>query len=422
MTVRGRLAPDPGGPQCLQGKFLAGCGRGTAAERDIGGCAAFGGRDARGLASSASRRRSPPAPNQKNDSSLVITSDGRAFEFGGHIRKSIPTLIPTKNPIVQGSVSETHSLFLDNIGNVYSFGDPMVKSMPSPRRDIPIILNLIWDKQNIVQVGAGRAFSLLLDNEGKVYITGPDSLRLVLGEGYDTTKFHMITDIDRISQFSVSKYHFVLLTENGEVYVFGDNFNGELGLGTTSRPVPIRGLPMVRPIELLIGYEGKFQRFVPTKIPKFNKIKSVSMGNNHSLILDDQGKAYSFGSNDYGQLGLGGYNFRDSPTLISGITNIVQVAAGGAHSLILNNEGKVYAFGNGMYGQLGLDDVDDANVPMLIPDLNNIVEIAAGGNHSLALDKDGNVYSFGYNDHGQLGIITEMKNIPTIIPKFNIFS
>jgi alpha-tubulin suppressor-like RCC1 family protein len=66
--------------------------------------------------------------------------------------------------------------------------------------------------------------------------------------------------------------------------------------------------------------------------------------------------------------------------------------------LVLNNNGQVFSFGNNQFGQLGLGDVINRHLPSLVPSLSNIVKISSGGYFSLALNNNGKVFSFGKNE------------------------
>ena len=130
----------------------------------------------------------------------------------------------------------------------------------------------------------------------------------------------------------------------------------------------------------------------------------ISIGEDHLLILKDDGTVYSSGHNNYGELGIGNNDNKDQETLIPNLTNIIKVAAGYDHSLILNGDGQVYSFGNNQYGQLGLGNYEDKNIPTLIPGIVNIVDISCGIGTSLLLNNKGQVFSFGFNESGQLGL------------------
>ena len=182
-------------------------------------------------------------------------------------------------------------------------------------------------------------------------------------------------------------------------------------------------------------------------------IISVSAGGFFSLILDKDGRVYSFGSNigitdsgddtyfnaNYGLLGLNmeilrsiWENTRNEPVPIPNLNNIIQISAGSDHSLVLNDGGKVYSFGGGYNGQLGLSR-SIIETPTLIPSLNNIISISAGDEHSLVLDENNKVHSFGLGTEGELGYVLHpesrgkgsvavMENsvsIPKIIDRFD---
>jgi alpha-tubulin suppressor-like RCC1 family protein len=207
----------------------------------------------------------------------------------------------------------------------------------------------------------------------------------------------LVRNLNNIKQVSAGSYHTLVLTKEGQVYSFGRNELGQLGLGHTKTIID------------------------PTSIPNLKNIVQTSAGENHSLLLTQNGEIYSFGNNQYGQLGLGDYEKRSTPTLIPNINNIMQISAGGYYSLLLNKNGEVYSFGKEARGKLGLGDCENQIVPTLIPIeyFNNspIVQVSAGVCHSLALTIDGNVYSFGYGGHGGLGLgdIND-RNVPILIP------
>lgn len=73
----------------------------------------------------------------------------------------------------------------------------------------------------------------------------------------------------------------------------------------------------------------------------------ASAGARHTLLLDANGRVYSCGENEYGQLGMSVRDAELKPTLIPNFDDMAQmVAAGFKHSLILTRAGLVYAFGD----------------------------------------------------------------------------
>ena len=154
---------------------------------------------------------------------------------------------------------------------------------------------------------------------------------------------------------------------------------------------------------------------VPTTLPeptnsalKFNKISSLST---HSLAVDADGEAWSWGNGDKFRLGHGHCKRVCLPKRVEGLlkVHVIDVACGLAHSLALSDRGEVWAWGNGGNGRLGLGDMQDCPKPTLVKTLaqesmNTVTRrVAAGAFHSVAVLEDGRCYSWGKGTNGQLG-------------------
>nr|CAD7200761.1 unnamed protein product [Timema douglasi] len=87
----------------------------------------------------------------------------------------------------------------------------------------------------------------------------------------------------------------------------------------------------------------------PTESP----VVQVSCGLHHTILLLHSGEVLTFGSNTYGQLGLGDLLPRGGPTLVRLPCHAISVAAGGNHSVVLGAKGEVFTFGSYQKGQLG---------------------------------------------------------------------
>lgn len=134
----------------------------------------------------------------------------------------------------------------------------------------------------------------------------------------------------------------------------------------------------------------------------------ICAGSLHFLLLTKEGKVYSFGKNNYGQLGLGHVDKACSPQLIGSLADkkIVSIFAGGEHSFCISEANEIYGFGWNEFGQLGVQTGRSQNIPLLIESLKDeiISTIALGFNHSLFLSKTGKVYGCGENLKGKLGL------------------
>jgi alpha-tubulin suppressor-like RCC1 family protein len=179
-----------------------------------------------------------------------------------------------------------------------------------------------------------------------------------------------------VEQVSSGEKHCVVVVD-GEAYGFGDNSQGQLGESQ---------------LETL-------QEIVPISLGSFCKVKEVSCGWNHTLILDLKGNVYSSGSGECGELGRGksGNNFTFSIVL----RGARQISAGRDHSLALCGS-KVMGWGNSKEGQLGLL----INRHYFYPHELNVYPcdlIFAGPKYSLFVTSKG-VFGSGVNSKCQLGL------------------
>ncbi|XP_030207023.1 probable E3 ubiquitin-protein ligase HERC3 isoform X1 [Gadus morhua] len=139
------------------------------------------------------------------------------------------------------------------------------------------------------------------------------------------------------------------------------------------------------------------------------RIIQVACGDQHSIILTEDGQALSWGSNTRGQLGLTlqETSVVPSPTPVAALSGVplVQVTAGGAHTLALSVSGTVFGWGQNDAGQLGLGDMTDRSTPVTVERLNlkKTVTISCGERHTAVLTKGGVVLTFGSGGCGQLG-------------------
>lgn len=149
-------------------------------------------------------------------------------------------------------------------------------------------------------------------------------------------------------------------------------------------------------------------------------IQQADIGIEHALAVHNDGRVFGWGSNRYGQLGLGSnINQQNKPMEVSSPVKIKSVTAGGHHSLCVGHNGKVYACGLNKDGQVGCGILDNGHqepkVDKLVEvdGLNNIRKAIAGVNYSLCIDRNGDLYGFGSNENGQLGLKPDIKKQTT---------
>ncbi|KAI8120902.1 putative E3 ubiquitin-protein ligase HERC4 [Lucilia cuprina] len=201
-----------------------------------------------------------------------------------------------------------------------------------------------------------------------------------------------------VIQVSCGRWHTLFLTSDGKIFSCGSNDNGQLG-----HELPTKR-PRMSPFKLI----AELENYVITRI---------SCGARHSMALNEWGQIFTWGHNDYGQLGItNSHDVVIQPKIVRNLISkhVVQIACGNNHSLVLTNctanfRGELYSWGSNIYGQLGVASTSDlvhSNIPRLITALHGIpiAYIVCGGNHSFVISKSGAVFGWGRNNCGQLGL------------------
>uniref|UniRef100_A0A7N9DEE9 HECT-type E3 ubiquitin transferase n=1 Tax=Macaca fascicularis TaxID=9541 RepID=A0A7N9DEE9_MACFA len=177
--------------------------------------------------------------------------------------------------------------------------------------------------------------------------------------------------------------HSAAVTEDGELYTWGEGDFGRLGHGDSN------------------------SRNIPTLVKDISNVGEVSCGSSHTIALSKDGRTvWSFGGGDNGKLGHGDTNRVYKPKVIEALQGmfIRKVCAGSQSSLALTSTGQVYAWGCGACLGCGSSEAT-ALRPKLIEELaaTRIVDVSIGDSHCLALSHDNEVYAWGNNSMGQCG-------------------
>ncbi len=182
------------------------------------------------------------------------------------------------------------------------------------------------------------------------------------------------------SNLSLGFSHTCAKTHGGQVFCWGSNSGGQLGVdwSTPSSAVPV---------EISSG-------------PVF---QSIGAGTNHSCAVSDGGFAYCWGNNNRGQLGPGVLSSSATPVEVSDNLIFTSVAAGDLHSCGITVDRSAYCWGWNYDGQLGVDSVMASANPVRV--YGNILfdSISLGRYHSCALTGGGIAYCWGSGRDGQLG-------------------
>jgi alpha-tubulin suppressor-like RCC1 family protein len=131
----------------------------------------------------------------------------------------------------------------------------------------------------------------------------------------------------------------------------------------------------------------------------------IVAGKDHTCSMDTGHNVSCWGSNVYGQLGIGTHDDQNQPVEVPGLDEVVQIALGGYHTCTRSADETVKCWGNNLFGQLG--DGTVSNNPQLtpkqVPNLVDVIQIVVGGNTNCVLLKDNTVKCWGWNYFKQIG-------------------
>ncbi|XP_073654905.1 X-linked retinitis pigmentosa GTPase regulator isoform X15 [Tursiops truncatus] len=340
----------------------------------------------------------------------VVPDSGAVFTFGKtKFAENNPSKFWFKNDIpIYLSCGDEHTAIITGNNKLFMFGSnnwgQLGLGSKSTVNKPTCVKALKLEKMKFA--ACGRNHTLVSTEGGKVYAAGGNTEgQLGLGDTEERNTFHLIsffTSQHKIKQLSAGSNTSAALTEDGELFMWGDNSEGQIGLqNITSICVPH---------QVTIG----------------KPISWISCGYYHSAFVTTEGELYTFGEPEYGKLGLPEKLLINHkvPQLVPGIPQkVIQVACGGGHTVALT-EKAVYTFGLGQFGQLGLGTfIFETSEPKAVENIKDqkISYVCCGENHTALITDLGLMYTFGDSRHGKLGLGLESfanQFVPTLCSNF----
>ena len=169
---------------------------------------------------------------------------------------------------------------------------------------------------------------------------------------------------------------------NSEVYCWGRGQYGRLGHGSAEDSI------------------------IPVKVDGLPSARSVSAGSQHSCAITDGNLAYCWGRNTWGQLGIESFSAgSNTATEVLNLGTIQNLTSGLSHTTCaVGTDDRAYCWGRNQFGQLGIGSTDDQNLPQWISTLGDDANNIDFGNlHGCALLTNGQVACWGRNGAKRLG-------------------
>eukprot|EP00438_Fugacium_kawagutii_P020669 Skav217592 [mRNA] locus=scaffold3512:89584:92656:- [translate_table: standard] len=439
--------------------------------------------------------------------SLALTRLGRIWSWGGFLytghgedddieaARELDDEELKGRCIVEIAAGRFHSLALASTGEVFSWGagslgrlglgnsiedDLKTRDQPTPMQ-IFVKGNALlgWQKKTSLATVEKRGFvgehaelqviacagmhSAAVGKDGSCWLWGHGEYgQNASSQLEDFWKPTLLSAVDPISRMKIKVLsvalgmeHCLIISTNLELFSWGRNHRGQLGLGTTT------------------------DTNEPTIVAALAKASFVAAGEDHSAGITAGGEIYTWGNAECGKLGHGSSMIRSAmsfPKQINTETRVKKVSCGPVHTALIGSNGELLTFGAGWFGRLGHGDMDNQYAPKVVeqvlPDLisdprtsprflevtcgsfhtcaicegsmlwvcgrdylvcesdhitspllfnkieesSEIVTVVAGANHTLCITGSGNLWGWGDNSKGQLGLGGgQEKALPTLI-------
>jgi len=281
-------------------------------------------------------------------------------------------------------------------GNVGQLGNVNLKStyipqlVSHPLREVPISMVACGWLHTICVTKIGQVFTWGFNGDGQ----------LGLGDFYDRSWPVMVNDMDSVNYVAAGHLHSACI-KNGELYMWGANPDGRL---------------FKQPVQIKRRVFKKEES--PIKIVEISNIVEIALGISHSIALTSNGDVYTCGSTDHGQLGMGAnyeiYSALFKIPMFGNMIKATKVKCGDGYSAILDSQKRLYTFGKGSYGRLGLGHNMNVLTPQLVSKTIKFIDISCGGRHMMGIDINGETYAWGHGYYFQLGTMNQEDSMVPI--------
>ncbi len=314
-------------------------------------------------------------------------------ESGATAHSSVPVEVEGITDAVAVGAGWEHTCIVHATGEVSCWGDDSsgelgngmtVNSVPSPVK--------VTGLDDAIDVTAGHWHTCALRSTGAISCWGSNHDGQLGNDdmGVDSAVPVSVIGISDAVSVSANGEHTCAVHATGEVSCWGDNWQGELGGGSSADT----------------------ESSVPVKVSGVSGAVEVASGFDHNCALLESGRVSCWGHTEFGQVGNGkAYidvvlddSFIAEPGEVDSLDGATAVTAGGYFSCALHENGEVSCWGSNVQGQLG-----NATAPLLAPSpvpvagIDDAIGVTAGGEHACVLRQGGAVSCFGLNVFGELG-------------------
>jgi alpha-tubulin suppressor-like RCC1 family protein len=328
---------------------------------------------------------------------MVIGEDGSLWAWGSNnwgqlgdgtivTHRSRPTRIGEDNDWASVSAGGQHTVAIKTDGSLWAWGNNERGQLGDGSMGVANYRNVpfrIGADSNWTSVSAGGIHTVGIREDGSLWTWGNNG-QGQLGIGSTGSFIPVPVQVQAGTTWATASAgwsHNVAIRTDGSLWAWGDNFQGRLGDGTSTL------------------------RNTPVRIGTDNDWAFVSAGSSHTMAIREGGTLWAWGFNGQGRLGDGTTTNRFNPVQIYSGTIWTSVAAGDNHNMAIMQNGTLWAWGFNGSGQLGDGTAQNRSFPMRVRTESEVpwASMSAGESHSLAIGADGTIWAWGSNGNNQLG-------------------
>lgn len=328
----------------------------------------------------------------KRDGTLWMWGDNQMGELGDGTttERQVPQKVDGLKGVVDvslgaqdtGAITEDGSLYMWGRNDYGQVGMGITGDSKTP------IKNPVKIMDHVEKIALGNYHCAAITKDKELYVWGSNHYgELGNGKsGYDQKETKPIKIMDHVVDVDLGDYHTAAVKEDGSLYVWGDNYYGQIGDGTV----------------------GSTAVTEPKKV--MEDVKTVRLGGYTCGAIKKNGSLYMWGNNDYGQTGIGSEEYYVTPAKIA--ENVAMLALGASNTALLKENGDMWIWGWNAYGQVG-NGMENQYTADMTKIFDSVETMGLGNGYCGAITKEGKLYLWGDNTRGQIGNGT---NTPQLTP------
>ena len=336
------------------------------------------------------------------DYTVAIRTDGTLWAWGNNsagqlgigtdIFQATPVQVGTATTWRSVSAGNAHTLATRTDGTLWAWGNNTSGQLgdgSTSNRYTPV---QVGTATTWCSVSAGSDHTLALRTDGTLWAWGSNTYGQ-LGNGTvsnQLTPGQVGTATTWPRRGGGSPLMIVAIRTDGTLWAWGDNFYGQLGLGTTT-----------------------FQA-APVQVGTSRTWQAVAAGGQHTVALRTDNGVWAWGSNTLGQLG-NGVLYQRTPVSVAPNDTWRSISAGGENTLAIRTDGTLWGWG--FNGSRQISNQTTPNFNLYTPTQSSAATdwqlVSASTNFTEAIRTDGTLWAAGSNAYGQLGVV------PSYVSTFN---